>query len=73
MKAVILLSLVALTLGKETLLHRFTEFKQKYEEKNDDSGMEKFEMVLLVMCLNCSILYKNVDNVLTKRNQSHNY
>jgi len=32
MRAVVLLSLISLALGKETLLSRFTEFKQKYQK-----------------------------------------
>ena len=46
MKAVILLSLVALTLGKETLVQRFTEFKQKYEKKYSglDEELKRFNI-----------------------------
>ena len=46
MKTVILLSLVALSLGKETLLHRFTEFKQKYEKHYSglDEELKRFNI-----------------------------
>ena len=61
---ILLLSLVALTLGKETLLSRFTEFKQKYEKTYSglDEELRRY-----------NIFKANVESIETHNSQGSSY